>query len=126
MFGYIAQVFMSTDIEPVLMSTKAYSFDCTWYILHWLHMIHFAHTCLCVNGLFPGEPGLANSLGFLPARCPSCHPTNRVKALEQHKALSRTQWPGHSYPSFSYRWTPGGRALFRLCWLSVVNFNRPI
>jgi len=32
--------------------------------------------------------------GFLSAACPSCHPTNSVKALKKTQSTDPSQWPG--------------------------------
>jgi len=55
------------------------------------HQKHQNHHHLRFNSHFPGKPGLAGSrliirgvkASFLQARCPSCHPTNIIKAVKE-------------------------------------------
>jgi len=39
-------------------------------------------------------PPLPSPTYFLHARCPSCHPTNSVKALQETQSTDPNQWPG--------------------------------
>jgi len=60
--------------------------------------------CVCV----PRKPLWTSGTDYLQARCPSCHPTNSVKAMEK-VSTDPNQWPWWPHPFFIYHQIPEGR-----------------
>ena len=95
-------------------------FSCLWcpvalsllnqFVSWWAHFRSDSITRL-FNGHFLGEPGFTglqwssfsvssrrkslriSGSGFLQAECPSCYPTNSVKALKETPTTALSQWP---------------------------------
>ena len=130
---------LSVQAEHLSLYHKCYTYDdsyCNSFSFYLLLLLLLL--LLPRNAIFPDEPGPASSnlgpplvksvpeqnlwisrTGVLWARCPSCHPTVSVKALQGTQNTNPNQWPGLILSSSTTRFLT---ALLPLRWLSDVSF----